>query len=732
MEHENKRQRVAQDCASGAQSPSLAIAAAAVEEDEAVAVVSEQQEWTAEQQQAAQATQEDLDALAADPVFADAHHFAQIIQEHAVDPTDDETAGDTDHHHPWIRTLYQERRMHAARLSWDPASVAHSARRSLQRAFPVTAPSGSPFVTAAVATKRYLLTKREEALIYVRNTIVQMTVEEGGLCVNGLFCCRDGDSWLRMPLPDRTSDLQYALARFQMENCAHSPHRRGTDALSALLDRVCARLISLVDSQFDHVTAHSVKRRMTVGTQEQQNDDEVGSVLYEYRDGVGGRPVLYRYADMEANLLRMQGCALQQWLLEIAMSTPTVHEVEFDALNGMCRSGHHVLTAKELPDGGYTLGLARLCGEPMLLDAGHDLSDLPSDLPADTLAALPEVQRARALMEPWLGQHLEWFLLSICERLLLIVRKQAHVFETQSDRGKTTLLELLLMTLGSYAVRRPNDAIASENKRSVPLHELALSKAGVRFIVHDECDHVAWEALKEQANAASADMWAKGCAEEVKASCKATRILTRNSTKASSRAVSAPIDCRRKIVLWGNDCLLKPKDDPVVFKAIKNKDKTLARGVFLLMLEIFQRAKGQRCVEIPEMLLCGDDLRPSPPPMEQSTASAAAVGVPVALLAAEESIRNWVVATFHSIFRPCRQNEAMPLSLTIVREAIQATAGAPAWLPSLNDTAFLRYFLIPGQSDVPAVLTSARPNCITDETTGAVSRQPNAIPCRRR
>ena len=125
---------------------------------------------------------------------------------------------------------------------------------------------------------------------------------------------------------------------------------------------------------------------------------------------------------------------------------------------------------------------------------------------------------------------------------------------------------------------------------------------------------------------------------------------------------------------------------------------------------------------------CGDDLRP-PPPQQQGVAAAAAVGVPLVLLAAEESIRNWVVSTFHSIFRPCRPDETAALSLTIVREAIQSVGGAPAWLASLGNAAFLEHFLRPGQGDVPA---AARTLCITNETTLATARQENAIPCRRR
>merc|ERR1719424_2380630 len=98
------------------------------------------------------------------------------------------------------------------------------------------------------------------------------------------------------------------------------------------------------------------------------------------------------------------------------------------------------------------------------------------------------------------------------------------------------------------------------------------------------------------------------------------------------------------------------------------------------MLEVFQRARGERSGEIPEQLRCGDDLRPQPEPEELGAAAEPAVGLPVALLAAEEAIRNWVVATFHSLFRPCRPEETTALSLGIVRATIQGAGGAPTWL----------------------------------------------------
>jgi len=113
---------------------------------------------------------------------------------------------------------------------------------------------------------------------------------------------------------------------------------------------------------------------------------------------------------------------------------------------------------------------------------------------------------------------------------------------------------------------------------------------------------------------------------------------------------------------------------------------------------------------------------PAEPAPSLPAAATAAVGVP-------NAAADWVVSTYHSIFRPCQPGETHGLSMAIVRDAIQNAEGAPAWLSGLSAAFFLEYFLRPGQGGVP---TAARGLCTANETTGTTARQENAISCRRR
>ena len=107
-----------------------------------------------------------------------------------------------------------------------------------------------------------------------------------------------------------------------------------------------------------------------------------------------------------------------------------------------------------------------------------------------TLELRNEMDEATAMWVSWFPDEgvRSILLYTVSERVLLQVRKECLVLETPSDRG-------------TYARLLPKAGLDGSNKRTARVHELTLSKAGFRLILHDEADRVDWEYLKAESNA---------------------------------------------------------------------------------------------------------------------------------------------------------------------------------------------------------------------------------------
>jgi len=542
------------------------------------------------------------------------------------------------------------------------------------------------------AIHAYLCCRPGDALTYLRPVVRWLVTQEGGVRSNGALLAQDAESglWVMVACPKDTSSLASLV---ETTRAAPLDGGQGSEALLRLLERVARNLYAMAHHESELIASSSTVNRMVVG----DDEEEVGERRLHYV-GVDGAPVSFSPSALQSNLLRLQpACASAPWLLEMAFKPDAADSITFDALDGTIRSSSHAIIASPSVDGGHTLSLRQLkSSDRMLLDAGHDLSSLslPAKLPAGVLAELEDVKHARKAITQWMGEHTDWFLCSIAERLLLRVRKEAHVFEAISDRGKTTLMTLLLATLGTYARRMPNSAVSGENKRMAPTKELTLSRAGVRFLMHDEVDRVDWEFLKQQSNAAPAEEWGVGMSATLSVAHKATRILTRNATRVATTVRAAPQDCRRKIVHWTSDTLHKPPDPPdpdydeKLACRVRQADPTLARGVFLAALEVFQRLRGERGDDIPGALLAGDDLRPA----EEGGLPPAANETDAALTTLTLCARR----VFHELYRASSHEEGGTTAAK-VHELVTADERLPRFFRALPGATFVQDVLRAGE-----------------------------------
>jgi len=533
-------------------------------------------------------------------------------------------------------------------------------------------------------------------LSHIRHIVHDLMHKRGARFNNGALCVLDQceGRWVRLAadsIPE--SQLHDAVLSVAM-------HKRnggqGSSVLTSLLQGVSSHLCSLADEVLEHMKTYSTQEQHTV------DGDAVGQSYLVYSGEPNGGVRQWSMQTGHANRGKLDDCAAMPWFLGMALHPSTVsNAVTFDDIKTRAiRSGAHVVQAVAL-DGGFALALRPYEDEPMLLDAGHDLGSLPICVELDPamLAAMPEVVEARACMEGYLGEHTDFFLYAVAERLLIKERKHAHVFEASSDRGKSTLFLLIEAGCGTYVERVSNDALQGANKRTVPLQEVAKSRAGVRFLLHDEVDRPDYEYLKQQSNAVAAQEMAVGMQSAVTAEHKATRLLTRNATSWTHKAESAPTDCRRKIVLWGDAALAKPPENEKLFQRIKARDATLARGFFLACMETFQRFGGKSDGEIPTALLCGADLRHE---RDQSPATVA-VGVPVvqsAAFAAYDTVAEAVIAVYHAQYQPSTNNVG-GTQVSVIKAAIIGAGGLPTFLSDLSDEAFATHFLRAGHGDVP-------------------------------
>lgn len=580
--------------------------------------------------------------------------------------------------------------------------------------------------------RAYLCCRPGDALPHLRPVVRWLVATQGGVRSCGSLLAQDDETgvWVSVVWPKDTSTLP---ALVEATAAPAEEGGQGSHALVRLLERVARALHTLVCAQADILRATSGPRRLEVG--EGDEAEEVGARWLSATDERGAA-IHYTNNGFQTNRQRAQpSCATAPWLLEMAMRPDALDSTVFDALDGAVRSGSHVVVASPNPAGaGHSLSLRQLQpSDHVLLDAGHDLGELglPPELPADALAALPEVAEARAAVAEWLGEHADFFLVSIAERLLLRVRKEAHVFEACSDRGKTALLTWLLAALGTYARRMPNNALEGENRRTAPIAEMTLSRAGVRFLLHDEADRVDWEYLKQQSNAAAGEEWGAGMGATLSAAHKATRIVTRNATRVAATVLAAPQDCRRKIVHWTSDTIHKPRHNPARFARIERKDPVLARGLFLAVMEAFQRLQGQRTPDIPVALVAGADLCPTPPAAQGS--AVARQGVDTAM----ETITLAARGVFHELFRPSMREEGGTTAADVAK-AVTADARLPEMCRALSrcsGVAFVKHVLQAGANvtgdgvGVPACVRSCPQSA---DGVGREARTANVLACLRR
>ena len=549
----------------------------------------------------------------------------------------------------------------------------------------------TPETMTGAALSAYLLCKPSDADAHLRTPIRSLVAEEGGIFSNGSILAFDTytQRYTAIAWPKSSGDLTALVAQ------TAEPVERGGQASRALLDmlqRVAIRLYSLAQEESNTILVGSSLRKMTIGRGDEA--EEVGDKYCVFTDpsSVGWT---YTPHSLRANLARLQPtCMHQLWFQSIALKPEIGDSLAFDELNGTIRCGAHTVVCTPV-DGNKELHLRTFeSDDRMLLDAGHDLAGV--DL--DELSTRPEVVEARAMMEGWMGELTDFWLVSLAERLFVGVRKEAHVFETPSDRGKSTLLAVVEMAMGSYARRMPNAAISGANKRMAPIAETTLSRAGLRFMLHDEVDCVDWLYLKEQSNATQSEEWDVGMASRMTANHKATRVLTRNATKPIAKVAAAPRDCRRKIVLWTGESLHAPASNPERYERIQAKDATLARGVFLCVLEAFQRLGGER-PELPDELRAGEDMVPVQP------------GDALEMGEQDKAMATLTLATrrtFHGLFRPSTAEEGGTAAAEVQR-LVCAQPGSLPMLAKLSLESFGTDLLQAGQAvigdpgQVPAV-----------------------------
>lgn len=531
--------------------------------------------------------------------------------------------------------------------------------------------------------RSYLVSKGDEAVAHLTEPIRALVKQEGGIFSNGTFMVFDKTAhrYVAITWPKRQDELS-DLVRHTKEPLTNGGQE--STALIELLQRVADRMHKIGEKELASITKASKLSKMVIGSGKEA--EEIPRNFCILLDDNGNK-LRYNPHILTTNITRIHPkCVLHQWFLAIALRPGLGDSVVFDELNSTVRSKSHVVD--------FSTGDLKIRPlkekDRMLLDAGHDL-----EMPALALddddgfsgEVGREVQEVRDMMEAWMGENTDFFLVCIAERLFCFVRKEAHVFETPSDRGKTALLDVLLMGLGSYARRLPNEAVTGANKRTAPIHEATLSRSGVRFILHDEVDTIDWLYLKSQSNAAEAMEWGIGMTATLTSAHKATRIITRNAGDA--KTVAAPEDCRRKVVLWTGDTLKKPPANQELYERIKGKDPVLARAFFLLVVDTYRRLNRQR-PDMPVELIAGADLVPAPPSEGQTNS----------ISEMEQGMQAITIGTrreFHRLFRASTKEEG-GTKAEDVKAAICSTEGMPAMLAKLSLESFTQDVLRVGTS----------------------------------
>ena len=547
--------------------------------------------------------------------------------------------------------------------------------------------------------RAFLVCKPSAADAHLRAPIRTLVRKAGGLFSDGTFLAfdRKTNRHIAVTWPKKEADLSDLVAQTAepIENGG-----QGSTALIDLLRRVARRLYALAVEERDRIMAASTVVKMEFGD-EKEGMESIGERYGVYTD-INGDKLEFTPHSLRENVAHVQpSCIVQSWFQAMAMRPGLGDSATFDELNNTIRCRNHVVD--------FSSGKLKIRAlkdtDRMLLDAGHELKDVtPSPTGGFTGDVEEQVEEARAMMVAWMGANADFFLVSIAERLFSTVRKEAHVFETPSDRGKTALLDVLVMGLGTYARRLPNDALSGSNKRTAPIHEATLSRQGVRFILHDEADTVDWNYLKTQSNAAAAEEWGVGMTATLSAAHKATRVVTRNATREIDKVLAAPADCRRKVVLWTGDTLLKPPTNEELHTRIVNKDPTLARAFFLLLVETFGKHERKR-PSMPDALVAGIDLVP--------VAAVDGGGEP---FGAMDTMMTALTLTsrraFHELYRPSTTAEG-GTKADDVHRAICARGTLPPMISKLSLDGFTTDVLCAGQSvpgdpnHVPVVQTKS-------------------------
>jgi len=556
----------------------------------------------------------------------------------------------------------------------------------------------------------YILARPCEADVHLRPVIRRLLHGAGvKFSVNSAHF-PDGATWTTIVWPTKTNDLADLV---EATTIAEANGGRASAVVRATLDAVADTLHSIVRERSEVIRSNCTKNRWEV------DGEGVGAVYLELTTEKGVKTCLP--SNVHHNIMHVQTCSKLEWFLALALKPAPGDATLFDDLNGCIRSGTHAIEAVPIPSSTTHFRLSTRglrADDAMLLDAGHDLSGITLDA---SLGTNPEVIDARALLGEWFSlqtDRLDFFLCSMAERLLLRVRKEAHVIEVASDVGKTALLMLIDAACGTYARVVPNDSISGTNRRTARIHEATLSKAGIRFILHDEVNSVDWEFLKTQSNGAPLDEWAVGMSNTMHAANKATRVLTRNVT-ASGGVSTASKDVRRKILHWNESSFGKPVRNPARHEKIKKKDPALARGVFLSMLEAFHRLKGER-PDLDDGLRAGADLVESVPDADIND-----------LTESLDALTMVVRSAYHELFRDVGPGDD-GTSAEGVKAAIAARFGDAATLTQLPLEYFTNFVLRTGEAVDSSPMIPKTERCYVTGADGKRFRPAKAMRCQHR
>jgi hypothetical protein len=468
------------------------------------------------------------------------------------------------------------------------------------------------------ALSNFLRCRTKEGDNYLTSLIQALVRAEGGIHSNGAFMVSNGKEWVSVPTATKCTTTLISLV-----NNTTTPVEsggQGSDAVLKLLRAVSERLYSMAETEFKHIKRVSEAGKLEIGDGETAT--EVGERICYYMDPTLDKKLSFSPHALTTNMERLQpDCCTLPWFVTIALQHDPASTWTFDALDGSIRSGGSVVYVVNGEGGATNLAFRWLhTDDHMLLDTGHDISAIKDanaffsgeDISSSVLELRTDMEEADKMWEEWFPDEKirDFLMYTVAERMLLQVRKECFVFETPSDRGKSALLMCLLMLAGSYARLLPKAGLDGSNKRTARVHELTLSKSGVRLILHDEADRVDWEYLKAESNGTTGSEFSLGMGETLEVAYKAMRVITKNAARHDCTVEAAPIDVRRKIVHVTGDSMQPPTADAERYSRIKKGTNPgcprLARGLFLSVMRVFHENAFRPAY--PDALRAGSDL----------------------------------------------------------------------------------------------------------------------------